>query len=178
MSALTPSEKLVIVRERQAKALAKALETVRKAEERLAKAHERLARIEAESPHKVRLAELTVEMAQHREALRRLRPAPEPTENAEEAIARKHTPRATVTTETGEARPLSREAVEVVKAILGRKRRGTFSPLDGEPAQTLLKALDESGNVGDTFTLTLKGRKSPIRFNVSEEGLVFDSPSV
>src|SRR5262245_9226555 len=165
---LTAAEKLLLVKERQAKALAKAEESLRKAEERLTKAKERLRRIQAETPHKLRLAELAVEVAEHRDALKKLRP-PKPQEEAPPRAAKK----GSVTTQSGEVRELSREAVRVVRTVLGRKRKGILAPLDGAEAQSLLSALDEKGNVGDSFTVTLKGRKAALQFTVVAEGLEF-----
>jgi hypothetical protein len=169
---LTAAEKLVLVKERLAKSLAKAEESLRKAEERLTKAKERLARIQAETPHKLRLAELAVEVGEHRDALKKLRPAPK---EAPPQAAKKGAPAGSVTTECGELRELTKEAVGVIKTVIGRKRKGILAPLDGAEAQSLLTALDEKGNVGDSFTVTLKGRKSALQFTVVAEGLEFRS---
>jgi len=147
-----------VVKEEQEKAVAKAKEAVRKAEERLAKAKARLARIEAETTHKVRLAELAIEMQQHRDALKELRsPGPQPQT-------------ATVKTESGEARPVSAATLALVRKAVGKRRKGLLSP--DKQAQQILTALDNSGNVGDSFTLDL-GADSRIRFVIEPQGLRF-----
>jgi hypothetical protein len=150
------------VKEEQAKALARAKEAVRKAEERLAKVKERVARIEAETTHKVRLAELAIEIQQHREALRKLRSAPSPQPEAA----------ATVRTESGEVRPVSAATLAIVKKTLGRRTKGLLSPRQKQ-SQEILTALDSVGNVGDSFTLELGARSSSIRFAIESEGLRF-----
>lgn len=73
-----------------------------------------------------------------------------------------------------EDRQLDRSAAEVVKRLIGRKRVGIFSPLDGQEAQELLTAIDRvCGNVGDSFDLQLTGRKGAIHFDVVSDGLKF-----
>lgn len=174
----TPAERLVIVREQSAKRLARAEQSVARSTEALAKAKARLERcqarlsqVKAEAPHRVAIAEMSVKLAEHREALKALKPAKqEPKAKAAKQVTEKAAaPAGTVTTETGETRPVSKEAVALVKKHIGKKQKGLFTPLDGEPATLILDALDAGRNVGDTFTLSIKGRKSAIKFTLDGE---------
>lgn len=83
----------------------------------------------------------------------------------------------TVETETGTVRPISKAAATVITKLVGRKTKGTFQPLDGVEAQSILSALDKAGNVGDIFTVQVKGRKTALMFSVEAEGLRFETVS-
>lgn len=178
----THLEKLSIVKERQAKALERARIAVEKARAALEKAEARVARVEAETPHKIRLAELAIEMQEHRDALKTLRPERPAKTPAQKKAAQENTattkatkaPQATLTTEDGTTREVSKEAVVVIKAVIGRQRKGILSPLDGEEAQKVLSALDRTGNVGDRFVVSIRGRKA-LKFTVVSEGLKFEA---
>ena len=79
--------------------------------------------------------------------------------------------RATVETEDGEFRSLDKAAAETVRRVIGRKRQGLLSPLDGEEAQAILSAVEAKGYVGDIFEVTLRG--ITVLFVVEGDGLAF-----
>src|SRR5262245_31239711 len=135
---LSAARKLVLVRERQAELMEEAKAAVARAEAELARAKDELAKVELESPHLIRLAELRVEAAAVKRQLRQLRgEAPKAeNENAGDAAG-------TVETQAGEVRPLTKAAALVVRAAIGRKKSGILAPLDGDCAHGLLRALDE-----------------------------------
>src|SRR5262245_23437451 len=80
-------------------------------------------------------------------------------------------PRATVETEDGKVRSLDGVAIETVRRLVGRKKAGVFSPLDGCEAQAILSAVEANGYVGDIFEVRLRGLS--ILFVVQDDGLAF-----
>lgn len=153
---MTKSE---VVKGRIDQAIAKAEAAVKAAQEKLDKAKERLAKLRAEAPHQIRLAKLKEEAEKERAALRELRGP------------------ATVKADAGASptKELTPKQVKVVRSTIGRRSKGVLKPLEGKEAQAVLTALDEGGNVGDSFTVTLPGRK-PVRvhFEVTADGLAFN----
>lgn len=166
------SEKLSVVREQAEagvkaakEALARAEEAERRAREEVERARAEVARAERAGQLKVRLARLEAEAEQVRAAIRELAPAGN--SNAAGGAG-------TVTAEDGEVRELSKEAVATVKRLVGRRRKGIFSPLESDEAVALLTALDEKGVVGDRVVVKLAGWKGELRLWVEAEGLRFE----
>jgi membrane protein involved in colicin uptake len=89
--------------------------------------------------------------------------------------ARAATKRVRIRTEDGTERDVSPAAFQVVKKALKSRASGILSPLDGDEAQGVLRALDEGGNVGDSFTLIVGAGVSQyrVKFLVEGEGLSF-----
>lgn len=140
------------------------------AEEALKKAQERLKKAKADAKELIakRTEELSKAEERHEQS--------EAREQAKARVTAKPVKAyGTVETETGEVRPLSREQAEVVKAVVGRSRKGTLRPVDGEDGQALLSALDSTGNVGETFEVSLAGRKTVLVFSVEDDGLAFET---
>jgi hypothetical protein len=147
----------------------RAQDAVRKAQERLERVRQKAQERAAKHAAAVRATEERLQGARLRaESLR---------QQEQERAARPKPSAGTLTTATGESRSVSREAIVVVRKALGRRRHGLLAPLDGGPAQSVLEALDSNGNVGDAFSLSIKGRKSVIKFVVTAEGLTFQSES-
>jgi hypothetical protein len=158
-------DRLEATKVRMAKREAAALESVRKAEEAIRKAQERLARAQAKV-ESVRQSAAAL-IAKRTEEVRK----------AEGQLA-KSSPPAVVRTADGKAQPVTTQTVDLLKRLLGRKRKGFFSPEDGGDGETLLAALDSAGPVGDSFTLSIRGRKTLIRFAVQPEGLRFETVTI
>lgn len=80
----------------------------------------------------------------------------------------------TVTTQDGGTLDLSADAVATVKAVIGRRRKGTLAVADAIP---LCQAIDAFGICDETFTVRVKGRKTAIRFAVADDdaGLMFET---
>jgi hypothetical protein len=147
-------------------------ERMRKAEEAVLKAQERLDKVRTEAERLT--AKRTEELERTKEASCKAE------ERFAEISARPPktvTPAGTVETETGEVRPLSKAAVETIKRVIGRSRKGTLQPLDGAEAQAVLTSLDAGGNVGDVFEVRIKGRKTVLMFSVEADGLRYETVS-
>ncbi|MFO0734185.1 MAG: hypothetical protein U0793_03450 [Gemmataceae bacterium] len=77
----------------------------------------------------------------------------------------------TLTTASGKLIDIEAETAASIKALVSRKATGLI-PLD--KAEALLSSLDNaSGNIGDSFAVAFKGRKTAIRFEVADAGLSF-----
>src|SRR5262249_4064583 len=70
---MSAAKKLAFVRERQARLMEEAKAAVKRAEEEWARAKDELARVELETPHLIKLAELRVEAVGVKRQLRELR---------------------------------------------------------------------------------------------------------
>lgn len=157
--------RLEATKARMAQRIQSAEEAVRRAEAALQAAQDRLARARAKvQTVKDQAGNLIDKQAAEVEQVR---------ERAAQAKAAP--PAGTVETGDGRTLPVSREAVETIANIIGRRRKGLLSPLEGEEAQTVLTALEKAagGNIGETFTLTIRGRLTLLRFGVEEAGLSF-----
>jgi hypothetical protein len=165
-ASLTKKEaKLTATKERMAQRLWNAEEAVRKAQERLAK-------VQAEAERLI--AKRTEELERTKESTRK---AEERNKEISSKPVKTIAPAGTVETETGELRYIDKAAVQTITHILGRKRKGVLSPLDGAEAQAILSVLDSGGSVGDIFEVRIKGRKTVLMFSVEADGLHFETVS-
>jgi colicin import membrane protein len=84
--------------------------------------------------------------------------------------------KATVETESGKTYDLTEAAVESIKHHVGRKKSGVFAPIDGAEAVAILEAIENKNyDLGDTFIVTIKGRKTHILFHIDSDGLRFET---
>ncbi len=164
-SAQKKEAQLAATKERMAQRIQKAEEAVRKAQERLAKVQAEAERL---------FAKRTEELERTKEAARK---AEERHKEISSKPAKNVAPAGTVETERGEVREISKAAVETITKILGRKRKGVLSPLDGAEAQAILSVLDAGGSVGDIFEVRIRGRKTVFMFSVEADGLAFETVS-
>jgi hypothetical protein len=147
-----------------------------RAQARLAKAEKKLIDTRAKSAYLVEKQQASVELAEQNHELAGIREKDREKKAAERAAKKAQLPPAgSVETEDGQVRNLDKAAVEVVKNTIGSRRKGVLSPLDGAEAQAVLTALDKTGNVGETFEVKLKGRKTSLLFSVADDGLRFET---
>jgi hypothetical protein len=166
-ASLTKKEsQLAATKERMALRIQKAEEAVRKAQERLDKLRDEAERL---------IAKRSEELERTRESARK---AAERHKEILSKPVKTVAPAGTVETESGQVRAIDRSAVKTITNILGRKRKGILSPLDGAEAQAILSVLDADGSVGDIFEVRIKGRKSSLMFSVEADGLHFETVSV
>jgi hypothetical protein len=89
----------------------------------------------------------------------------------QEAKKNARPPAGTLTSADGQVLPLDATAVKAVRAVVGRARRGVLPTIAGEH----LLALDPHSRWGDEFVISIRGRKSRIRFRIEAEGLAFEA---
>jgi DNA repair exonuclease SbcCD ATPase subunit len=154
---------LTATKERMAQRLRNAEEAVRKAQERLAK-------VQAEAERLI--AKRTEELERTKESTRK---AEERYKKIFSKPVKMVAPAGSVETVTGEVRNITKTSVQTITHILGRRRKGVLSPLDGAEAQAILSALDSDGSVGDVFEVRIKGRKTTLMFSVEADGLHFET---
>lgn len=91
-------------------------------------------------------------------------------------------PAGTVETEDGRKANLSKDTVETIKTVLGKRRKGVLEPLNGTDAEKILDAVIRDMGINptakwdglDIFTVRFTGRKTII-FSVEESGLAFET---
>lgn len=80
--------------------------------------------------------------------------------------------------------PVSADAVKAVLDIIGDRKRGLLSPIDGAEAQAVLSALEPTGRtscndvgpdgmIRDTFSFTIDGSDTYILFTNQDDGLAW-----
>jgi hypothetical protein len=145
----------------------KAEEGLKRAQERLEKARAKAQKVESDATKLIekQTAELKSTETKHADTVRRQQ------ERAQAKPKKAKAAAGTVEAEDGRTFDLSADAVEAIKAVLGRRRKGMLS----EDSAGAKKVLDTVGNVGDVFELTLKGRKTIITFSIEDDGLEFET---
>lgn len=166
----TRAARLAASEERMHKRVMAADTAIVAAERALARAQERLerARAKAEAVRQERNRLLAKQADQLAVAEERHTAAVLREETRASKPVRVVAPVGTVKTEDGRTLTLSKGQVGAIRSAVGRKRKGIVAD-----AEDLLDTIDNGDSVGDTFTVTLKGRKTVIVFTIADEELMF-----